>query len=275
MNKIITFDAVQLYCESTGAGSPVVFIHEFAGSCRSFDLQVAAFKASHRAIAFNARGYPPSDVPAEPDAYSQDNAARDVIAVLDGLSIERAHLVGVSMGAAAALQVAIREPGRVLSATLASIGTGSDAKPEQNQASMEAMAHLIEEKGMDGLAATMGNSPSRKKLKDKNPAEYDRFVQQLKGFSATGMAYTMRGVQMRRPPIYAHEASLSRVASPVLIILGGDDAACRGPSQFLQRKLAARLEEFPGAGHLVNIEEPQRFNELVLGFVEDADRRGR
>lgn len=274
MSEVASFDGVRLYCESTGAGSPVVFIHEFAGSCRSFDLQVAAFKAAHRAIAFNARGYPPSEVPAPLDAYSQDAAARDVVAMLDGLSIERAHLVGVSMGAAAALQVAIREPGRVLSATLASIGTGSDAKPEQNETAMEAMARLIEDRGLDGLATTMGNSPSRKKLAEKNPQEYERFLQQLKTLSAPGMANTMRGVQKRRPPIYAHEASLSGVSVPVLIVLGGDDVACRGPSEFLRRKLPrARLEEFPGAGHLVNIEEPRRFNELVLAFVDDADRR--
>ncbi len=274
MSHLASFDGVRLYCETTGTGSPVVFIHEFAGSCRSFDLQVAAFKASHRAIAFNARGYPPSEVPASPGAYSQEAAARDILSVLDGFSIERAHLVGVSMGAAAALQAAILEPDRVLSATLASIGTGSDAKPEQNEASMEAMAHLIEAKGVQGLAATMGNSPSRKKLAEKNPQEYERFLQQMQTLSASGMANTMRGVQKRRPPIYAHEASLSKVSAPVLVVLGGEDAGCRGPSEFLWRKLpAARLEEFPGAGHLLNIEEPQRFNELVLAFVDQADRR--
>jgi pimeloyl-ACP methyl ester carboxylesterase len=270
--KVTASDGVALYCESTGSGTPVLFVHEFAGSCRSFDAQVAAFKSAHRCIAFNARGYPPSDVPAELESYSQDIAAMDIVAVLDGLSIRRAHLVGVSMGAAAALQVAISQPQRVLSATLASIGTGSDAKPEENHAAMERMANLIESQGLGALAANMANSPARRKLKDKNPAEYERFMVELKLLSALGMANTMRGVQKRRAPIYAHEASLPAVETAVLIVLGEDDAACRGPSSFLARTLPrARLEQFPATGHLVNIEQPQRFNQLVLPFIERVD----
>ncbi len=272
MSTVGTNDGVRLYYESEGEGTPVVFIHEFAGSCRSFDLQVSAFKASHRTLTFNARGYPPSDVPEAVEAYSQDEAARDIVAVLDGLHVDRAHLVGVSMGAASALQVAINEPRRVHSATLASIGMGSDAKPEEASASMESMARLIDSQGLRGLAASMGSSPSRRKLKEKNPEEFERFLEQLKNLSALGMANTMRGVQKRRPPIYAHQAKLARVSAPVLVVLGGDDAGCRGPSEFLRRTLArADLEELPGTGHLVNIEEPQRFNERVLSFIDRVD----
>jgi pimeloyl-ACP methyl ester carboxylesterase len=247
-------------------------MHEFAGTCRSFDAQVAAFEETHRCIAFNARGYPPSDVPPALESYSQDIACRDIVAVLDGLGIASAHLVGVSMGAAAALQAAINEPRRVRSITLASIGTGSDAKPDDNQAAMEAMAQLIESQGLDALGASMGNSPARRKLWDKNPAEFERFISALGSLSALGMANTMRGVQKRRAPIYAHEASLGAVRAPALIVLGADDAGCRGPSRFLASKLAdARLEEFPGTGHLVNVEEPQRFNDLVLAFIDGVD----
>lgn len=272
MSTITASDGVRLYYESQGAGTPVVFVHEFAGSCRSFDLQMDVFRASHRSIAFNARGYPPSDVPGAVESYSQDVAAMDIVAVLDGLGIERSHLVGVSMGAASALQVAIKHPRRVLSATLASIGTGSDAKPGESEAAMEAMARLIDGQGLSGLAASMGNSPSRRRLKEKIPAEYERFMEQLGTLSASGMANTMRGVQKRRPPIYAHETSLAQVRAPVLIILGGDDAGCRGASEFLQRKLPrARLEEFPHTGHLVNIEEAERFNNLVLPFIDLVD----
>jgi pimeloyl-ACP methyl ester carboxylesterase len=277
LSRVAARDGTGLYCESNGGGSAVVFVHEFGGSCRSFDPQVAAFQSSHRCVTFNARGYPPSDVPPSVDSYSQDIAAEDIIGVLDGLEIGRAHLVGVSMGAASSLQTAIKHPARVLSATLASIGTGSDAKPEESQAQMENMARLIESQGLAKLAASMGNSPSRRKLKEKDPAEFRKFAEELMALSPLGMANTMRGVQKRRAPIYAHESELAAVSMPVLVVLGGDDAGCRGPSEFLARKLPrARLEVFPDTGHLINIEDAQRFNRLLLGFVDGVDaERGR
>ena len=86
------------------------------------------------------------------------------------------------------------------------------------------------------------------------------------------MANTMRGVQKRRRPVYAHEADLVRVVAPALIVLGGDDAGCRCASEFLRQKLPrATLEEFPDTGHLVNIEQAQRFNALMLAFIDGVE----
>ena len=129
MPQITTRDGIKLYAESHGDGVPIAFVHELAGSCRSFDPQVAAWKDRWRCIAFNARGYPPSAVPETVASYSQDMAASDIGAVLDGFGLADAHLVGVSMGSASSLQFALAHPGRVRSVTLTSIGSGSDLKP--------------------------------------------------------------------------------------------------------------------------------------------------
>ena len=275
MSFVSAGDGVRLHVASTGEGAPIVFIHEFGGTGHSFDLQIAALKDAYRCVAFNARGYPPSEVPSQVEAYSQDLAAADVVAVLDGLKIDRAHLVGVSMGAAAALQVAIRHPDRVRSVVLASIGTGSDAKPEELQAQMEGMAKLIETQGLANLALSMGNQPARRKLREKAPQEFDKFIAELKALSTVGMANTMRGVQKRRAPIYAHEAAIKVLQVPVMVVLGGDDAGCQKPSEFLARTISgARLEIFPGTGHLVNIEEAERFNALLRDFVAWVESRG-
>src|SRR5437660_12530761 len=125
MSSLASVDGVKLHYEERGGGPAVLFMHEYGGSCRSFDMQVAAFRARHRCVVFNARGYPPSEVPASVGSYSQYHAAADIGAVLDGLAIQRAHLVGVSMGAASALQFALKQPGRVLSATPVGLGSGS------------------------------------------------------------------------------------------------------------------------------------------------------
>jgi pimeloyl-ACP methyl ester carboxylesterase len=114
MTRIRSTDGVELHCEESGKGAPVLFVHEYGGSCRSFDMQVAAFRSRHRCIVFNARGYPPSGVPASLESYSQDHAVADIGAVLAGLGIEKTHLVGVSMGAASSLQYALKEPTRAL-----------------------------------------------------------------------------------------------------------------------------------------------------------------
>ena len=268
MTRIRSADGVGLHCEESGKGTPVLFVHEYGGSCRSFDLQVAAFRARHRCIVFNARGYPPSEVPSSVESYSQDHAVADIGAVLDGLGIEKTHIVGVSMGAASSLQYALKEPGRVLSATLVGIGSGSD-DPALFRETAEATARLLETGGMAALAAQMNESPTRKRLKDKNPAEFRAFNEQLLAMSPLGHANTMRGVQGRRPPLYVHEKRLAALSIPVLVVVGDEDAGCRKPSDFLERVLPeARLHVFPKTGHCVNLENPAEFNRLCLEFIE-------
>src|SRR4029077_15869955 len=91
-------DGSRLYYEEAGSGTPVLFIHEFAGDYRSWEPQLRFFSRYFRCIAYNARGFPPSDVPEEAARYSQEHARDDAIAVLDHMRLERAHIVGLSMG---------------------------------------------------------------------------------------------------------------------------------------------------------------------------------
>jgi pimeloyl-ACP methyl ester carboxylesterase len=268
MSQVVSADGVRLYCEESGQGTTVLFVHEYGGSCHSFDTQVAAFRTRHRCIVFNARGYPPSGVPASVDSYSQDHAVADIVAVMDGLRIEKAHLVGVSMGAASSLQYALKEPRRVLSATLVGIGSGSD-DPATFRATAEANAKLLEAGGMSALAAQMNESPTRRRLRDKSPAEFRRFNEQLLAMSPLGHANTMRGVQARRPTLYVHEKRLAALSIPVLVVVGDEDTGCRKPSEFLERVLPdVRLQVFPETGHCVNLENPAEFNRLCLAFVD-------
>jgi pimeloyl-ACP methyl ester carboxylesterase len=259
---------VKLHCEDRSAGPAVLFVHEYGGSCRSFDVQVEAFRARHRCVVFNARGYPPSEVPASVGSYSQYHALADIGAVLDGLGIEKVHLVGASMGAASALQFALKQPGRVLSATLVGIGSGSD-DPALFRQSAEANAKQIETGGMRAFAEQMGRNPNRIRMMEKDPAEFRRSLEGLSRMSPVGHANTMRGVQAGRPPLYADEKRLALFRVPVLVVVGEEDAGCRKPSEFLERVLPdARLVVVPKTGHAVNQEEPAEFNRLCLAFIE-------
>jgi len=268
---VATPDGFNLHTESGGSGTTVVFVHEFNGSCRSFDLQRDAFRPRHRCVAFNARGYPPSDVPEAVASYSQEHATADIAAVFDGLGLERAHLVGVSMGAASALQFALAQPARVISATLVGIGTGSD-DPEQFRATALETAAFIESSGMAAHAEKTAEAPTRWRMREKNPAEYRRFVEQLSAKSGKGAANTMRGVQAGRPPLYVHAQRIAAMRLPVLVMVGAEDGGCVRPSEFLGRTLpGSRLVVVPSAGHALNQEEPELFNRTCLEFIADVD----
>lgn len=267
-------DGTKLYYESQGSGPAIVFVHELAGTCHSFDQQVAALKDRYRCITFNARGYPPSDVPSSADSYSQDIAAADIGAVLDAAGEKDAHVMGVSMGSAAALQFALAHPERVRSAILCSIGSGSDAKPEEYAANMEAMAARVEQNGMEQIRQNFTSSPARLKLKEKSPTEFAKFLGEIEKFSVQGLANTMRGVQKRRPPLYAHKDKIAAMRIPTLVVLGGIDQGCEKPSHFLKDTLpGARLEILPNTGHGVNIEEPDRVNRMVAEFIGAVEAR--
>src|ERR1700749_4672048 len=110
MPHVTTDDGIKLYYEETGSGTPIVFVHEFAGDCRSYESQVRYFSRGYRCIAFNARGYPPSDVPGDVERYSQDRAGDDIHAVLDALRIDKAHIAGLSMGGFATLHFGFTYP---------------------------------------------------------------------------------------------------------------------------------------------------------------------
>ena len=201
MSHVTTDDGVKLYYEETGSGTPIVFVHEFAGDCRSWEPQVRHFSRRYRCITYNARGYPPSDVPKDFERYSQARACDDIRSVLDGLKLERAHIVGLSMGAFATLHFGIRYGKRALSLTIA--GGAYGAHPghyrDFQKASTENAA-VIMEKGMDHFAATYGHGPTRVQLQNKDPRGFAEYIQQFKEHSALGSANTMRGYQGRRLP---------------------------------------------------------------------------
>ena len=268
-------DGVRLHIEERGntAGVPLVFAHEFAATCRSFDAQVQAFARTHRCIVFNARGYPPSDVPTRPEAYSEERAAADVDAVLAALGGQPAHLVGVSMGAAAVLQAALKNPRRVASLTLASIGSGSDRKPEEVRASTEANARTAEEGGTRALALQMADSPTRRRLREKQPQAWNAWIEEFARVPGEAAACTMRGVQQRRPSLYTHAERIRALQVPMLVLAGAEDPSCVRAGEWLRDTApGARLVVFENTGHAIQLEEPERFNAVLAQFLAGLQR---
>src|SRR3989441_6089863 len=158
----VRVDGVNIHYEESGQGLPLVFVHEFAGDHRSWHLQMRFFSRRYRAIAFNARGYPPSDVPDDVKAYSQERAAEDIRGVLDGLKISKAHVCGLSMGGFATLHFGLLHPDRALSLVVAGAGYGSVAGDrEKLRRDTEGVARRLEEDGMGRAAEMYSKGPAR------------------------------------------------------------------------------------------------------------------
>ncbi|MDF1722004.1 MAG: alpha/beta hydrolase [Minwuia sp.] len=262
-------DGVKLYYEEAGTGTPIIFVHEFAADWRSWEAQVRHFSRHHRCVAYSARGYTGSDVPDDQSLYSWRHFADDIGVVMDHLHIDRAYVVGLSMGAYAALQFGLRQPDRVIGLVLAGVGSGSP--PDQRPAFMEQtakLADMIEAKGAEGLVAAIAEGPTRVQLQNKDPRGFDEFVRNLAEHPARGSAYTMRNYQGQRPSLTDFTEQLAAMTLPVLIAVGDEDEPCIETSLFLRRTIpASGLWMAPRTAHGMNLEEPAAFNDQVEQFI--------
>jgi pimeloyl-ACP methyl ester carboxylesterase len=268
-----TNDGVKLYFEEAGSGTTVVFVHEFAGDHRSWEPQMRFFSHRYRCGAYSARGFPPSDVPESFEQYSQERARDDVIAVLDHLKVDRAHVVGLSMGGFATLHVGLAYPQRARSLVIGGCGYGSQPGEEERfRAECEAAAQAFETLGMETAGAKYGEGPTRVQFQNKDPRGWREFVEQLKGHSAKGSANTQRGVQKRRPLLYQLVDGMRKIDVPTLVMTGDEDEPCLEASLLMKRSIpTAGLVVLPCSGHTINIEEPDAFNRAVAEFLASVE----
>jgi pimeloyl-ACP methyl ester carboxylesterase len=269
-----TPNGVELYYEDTGSGFPVVFCHEFAGDYRSWEPQVRAFGHLYRCVTYSQRGFPPSGVPDDAAAYSQDQLIEDLHGLVAHLGIGQAHFVGFSMGGSVVLNFALRYPRLCRSIAVVGTGAGSTNR-ERFEQDIRDVVTLIRERGMRTFAATYTEGPTRQPFKRKDPYGWSVFRDQLAEHAADGQAYTMQGVMLRRPTIFSLESALRELDVPTLIAIGDEDEPCVDVAVFLKRTIpSAGLVILPQSGHAINLEEPATFNAAVLEFLRlvESDR---
>lgn len=273
MPTIRTDDGVDLHYEEAGSGIPMVFVHEFAGDSRSWEPQLRFFARRYRCVAFNARGYPPSAVPSDPKAYSQDRATDDIAAVIKALDLAPAHVVGLSMGAFATLHLGLRHAGLARSLVAAGVGYGAEpGKREQFRAENAAAIAKLREQGMAAYGRTYSRGPTRLVFEETDPRGYAEFQAQLCEHSTEGSALTLSGVQRERPSLFALTDGFRAFATPTLVIAGDEDDPTLEPALFLKRTIpTSALLVMPKAGHTMNLEHPDAFNRAVLDFVTQVD----
>lgn len=268
-----TDDGVRLHYEETGSGTPLIFVHEFAGDHRSYEAQLRHFGKRHRAIAFDARGYPPSDVPEDVAAYSQARAADDILAILDHIGARKAHVAGISMGGFATLHFGLRHHDRALSLCIGGCGYG--AEPDEAAAfrrEADVIADTLRRDGMAAFSERYARGPTRVQFENKDPRGHAEFKRWLSEHSAPGAANTQAGVQKERPSLYDLTDAMGRITVPTLIVTGDEDWPCLAPGILMKRTIpSAALAVIPNTGHALNIEEPDAYNRLLGDFLAQVE----
>ena len=271
---IFASQGVDLYYEETGQGDPVVWIHEFAADYRTWEPQVRRFSRDYRCVTYNARGYPPSAVPENPDAYTYDCQRDDVVRLMDHLGIAKAHLVGLSMGAYAGLQVLMEYPDRVRSLVFASGGSGAPTGSREQFArdTREGADRMLRD-GMAAGAYGLAHGATRVQLLNKDPRGWAEFLQYMSEHSALGSALTLKNYQALRPSLYDYAGRLRDIDVPVLLAVGDEDDPVIEANIYLKRTMPrAGLWIHPATGHGLNIEEPDEFNRRLAEFWGAVER---
>jgi len=246
-----------LYYEVSGSGDPVVLIHAFSVDRRMWAPQVVALERRFRVIRYDQRGHGNSTAPTDPYAPHEDLAS-----VLDALGIQRATLVGLSAGSTLAIDFAIAHPDRVTRLVLASPGlNGYVPSPP-----LTWTAPVFQ-------AAAAGDAEGAAKLWAATPI--------MTVYGGAAAADAVKSLVMENVRLWSYRANparpltpsamtrLAEITSPTLVILGERDLPhIKDVARLLLAGVAgARMATVAGAGHIVNLDAPDAFNDALGGFL--------
>jgi pimeloyl-ACP methyl ester carboxylesterase len=237
-----------------GPGVPLLLTHGFSATSRMFASTLDALSASRPCIAWDVRGHGDSDSPADPAAYSIPLSVADMIAILDAEGVDRAALLGHSMGGYLSLELARTHPERVAALVLVGTGPGyrSDSARNQWNEMCESFARSLEKRGLDGLP---GGS-------DEMRPEWHAGVE--------GLVRAARGIlRQRDADVLEH---LPKITAPTLVVVGERDRQFLAGGAYMARKIPdARQVILAEAGHSPMLTHPAPFHAEVEAFLAQVD----
>ncbi len=262
----MTRSAVRLHVEAHGEGPVVVLQHGFGGSARNWGGQVRALRDHHRVIVFDARGHARSEAPEDPEAYRPECFVGDWADLVERHAPgERVVAGGLSMGAGVALRFALERPDRVRGLVLAAPPPGRAAEAGGNDWAT-GFADAIEREGLE--AAGERYAWGERSGLDAAGA---RLVRQ--GFlehPPHALAFTLRHLLAKQPPVSALGPELAASPIPALIVVGSEDRMSLAVARELAETMPdARLEVAPGVGHVVNLAARDLFDRVLREFLND------
>lgn len=249
---------VRLHIDERGEGPAVILSHGFGGSARNFLPQVRALAPDYRVVVYDARGHARSEAPADPAEYAPECFVEDLLRVVERTGEERVVVGGLSMGAGVALRFALLHPERVRGVVLAAF------PPASAGSWATAFADAIDAGGVEpaGSEFVWG----RRSRFDPEGARLIR-----RGFlehADHALSSTLRRLLAVEPAVSSLATALARLDTPVLLIVGSRDAGSLAVSEELARLLPdSELVVVAGAGHVVNLGDPEAFNAALRRFL--------
>lgn len=252
----------RLAVDHAGEGELLIFMHGIGGNRTNWHDQLPAFSRHFHAVAWDARGYGDSDD--YEGALDFTDYADDVVRVIDHFGVERAHLVGLSMGGRIAMDFAVRYPERLLTLTLCDTHLGFANMPQPKK---EEFIRLRKEPLTSGKEPKDIAEPVARTLIGPNASEavFQRLVESMSRLHKESYIKSIEAsVNMDT------RSDIGSIRVPTHVVVGGAD---RLTPPETARAIAdeikgAELTVIGDAGHLANIEKPQEFNEAVLGFLQ-------
>ena len=264
----VPVNGIELNVEVAGEGRPLLLLHGFTGDVSTWSF-LAGLEGVRR-IAVDIIGHGDSDSPADPERYSMANAVPDLEAVLDACDVEKATVLGYSMGGRLALHFALDAPHRVETLILESASPGIEGQRERD-ARVEADNVLADRIERDGIEAFIDYWQSIPLFASQSRLPVDIFDAQRRrrlSQSTTGMANSLRGMGAGRQSYL--RPRLGEIKAPTLLIAGALDDRYAGLAQSMATLVRdSRVEIIPEAGHAAHLEQPDVFIAAVERFLNE------
>ena len=278
MSEFTTADGIRIYYESKGSGSPILFVHEFGGDYRSWTRQVDALSSDHRCITYSARGFWPSDAPDDETRYGQTQASGDLVALMDHLQLDAAHLVGTSMGSFTSLDVALANPGRVHSLTLVGNSSGPRDAAERDhyrKTWIGEEVRLRETRGQAGAVEVLRQDPAYQSFQQQDPDGWAVYAANLEQQPVHSAIHILKTLHWHRISLFDRLDRIRAFSKPVLLVTGDEDYYLVGETNRLLERTLPHCNHlnFEQTGHLANIERSQRFNETLRSHIAQPSLR--
>lgn len=256
--------------DDAGHGPPVVLVHGLACGKRMWFHQIRALRGRFRVIAYDQRGHGRTDTPAAATGYSAALLARDLVGVLDALKIERAAIVGFSLGGGPALALAASKPERVSRLVLADVGAGAD-DPVKIEALARQWVSLIDRGRTDDLVCEMLRSELFKFYARRNVRRRDHMAALFRATPLNGLRFTLSEILAKRKSLFRLSSVLKSIKVPTLVLVGEQDYTCSKAARLLAQTIpSATLKVIANSGHMSPLEQPAAFSAALLEFLGDA-----
>jgi len=260
-------DGAKIYFETAGSGSPFVFVHGGLADCRMWDDQFVFFAAHFRVIRYDARGFGRSDIPSGPFYPS-----KDLKALLDLVRLNKVYIIGQSMGGGIAIDFALEYPDRVEGLILVGPSVHGFSYSEAFLQKGLELFTTAQERGAEEGVRLLFKEPywlytlpptEKVSLRSRMKEMATHFFQVFRW--DPGWILPVRPLAVER---------LSEISTPTLIVAAErDHPENRKTAEMLLKEIkGAKKAEIPGVGHMMNMEEPEKFNKTVLHFLHNLGR---